>query len=203
MFIRFTCIILLFVVNTISFATSTILILGDSLSAGYGLESGKDWPSLLEHRLANSDYTVINASISGDTTSGGKARLEELLTTHQPAVLILALGGNDGLRGTDLGAIEDNLSAIIELAQQQDAQILLVGVQLPPNYGPAYTQAFFEMYPRLAEKYNTALVPFLLDGFAESWDYFQSDGIHPTEQAQPQIEENVWQELKNLISGGN
>lgn len=182
-------------------AASTILVFGDSLSAGYGLRTSDAWPSLLAEQLrtAKPGYTVINASISGETTAGGRTRLPAALAQHRPEILILALGANDGLRGLSLDAMRDNLQAMISAAQQARAKVLLVGMEIPPNYGPAFTAKFRTVFQDLAARNKTALVPFLLDGFGDKRDYFQADTIHPTAAAQPLILKNVWPKLRPLL----
>lgn len=179
-------------------ATDTILVVGDSISAGYGLAQGQSWPSLLEKRLREQrlDYSVVNASISGDTTAGGRSRIGAALDRARPTVVIIALGGNDGLRGLPIAALRDNLHAMIEAVRARKARVVLAGMKLPPNYGPDYTQAFEQSYAELARRHKAALVPFLLDGVAEKRELFQPDGIHPVAEAQPQILDNVWKVLK-------
>ncbi|MBE7422285.1 MAG: arylesterase [Zoogloeaceae bacterium] len=179
-------------------AAGTILVVGDSISAGYGLAQGQSWPSLLEKRLREQrlDYSVVNASISGDTTAGGRSRIGAALEQARPAVVIIALGGNDGLRGLPVAALRDNLDAMIAAARARKARVVLAGMKLPPNYGPDYTQAFERSYAELAKRHKAALVPFLLEGVAENREFFQPDGIHPVAEAQPIILENVWKVLK-------
>ncbi len=183
-------------------ASKTILVLGDSLSAEYGLARGKGWVTLLEQGLQQKKIpaTVINASISGDTTSGGKARLGTLLEKHHPDVVIIELGGNDALRGLSLKASEDNFKAMIDMVKAQHSKVLLAGMRIPPNYGPDYSERFFSMYGKLAKANKIALVPFLLEGIAEKESLFQADRIHPIAEAHPTILNNVWPHLLPLLS---
>lgn len=183
-------------------APKTILVLGDSLSAEYGLARGSGWVSLLEQRLQQKKlaFHVINASISGDTTSDGLARLPNLLNKYQPHIVIVELGGNDALRGLDLKASETYLRHIISTAQQAHAHVLLVGMRISPNYGPTYTKVFEAMYAKIAQTTGVAFVPFLLAGIASREDLFQNDRIHPTAAAHPYILDNIWTPLRSLIS---
>ncbi len=178
----------------------TLLVVGDSLSAAYGIESGAGWVSLLEKRLNRTDanWQVKNASITGETTGGALDRFPELLTRYQPDLIIIELGGNDGLRGFSPQRIRENLAAMIEQSQPE-AEILLVGMEIPPNYGKAYTTAFRKIFVNLAEDYDTALVPFLLAGVYDQKDLMQADGIHPEAEAQSQMLDNVWPELRPLL----
>ena len=183
----------------------TILVLGDSLSAGYGLPRNTGWVYLLEQRLAaqagslRSHYSVSNASISGDTTSGGVSRLPALLTRLHPVLVIVELGGNDALRGLPLTTTRSNLQTIVTTSRASGAQVLLVGMQIPPNYGQAYTQQFSALYADLAKRDGVSLVPFLLEGIADKPELFQADQIHPLPQAQPVLLDNVWKVLQPLI----
>ncbi|MGS0740574.1 arylesterase [Glaciimonas sp. GG7] len=181
-------------------ASKTVLVLGDSLSAEYGLARGSGWVALLEQRLQaqHMDINITNASISGETTSGGSARLPALLK-QRPDIVIIELGANDALRGLQLKATESNLRAMIVTAQKASAKVLLVGMRIPPNYGRDYTEKFFGLYSTLAKQTNVTLVPFLLEGIAEKPQLFQADRIHPTAQAHPIILNNVWQKLQPLI----
>lgn len=182
-------------------AAGNILVVGDSLSAGYGLGQGQSWPALLDRRLKEQrlDYSVVNASISGDTTSGGRSRIEAALAQSHPAIVIIALGGNDGLRGLPVPAMRDNLKAMIKAGQERRARVVLVGMKLPPNYGAEYTQSFERTYADLARQHKTALVPFLLNGVAEKRELFQADNIHPTAEAQAAMLDNVWKVLRPLL----
>jgi acyl-CoA thioesterase-1 len=182
-------------------AEKSILVVGDSLSAAYGIPRNRGWVALLEERLKgeHADYIVVNASISGETSAGGRVRLKPLLERHRPTVMILALGGNDGLRGAPPAQIGNNLGSMIKEAQAQAARVLLLGMKLPPNYGEDYTKGFEALFRDVAKTHRTALVPFLLEDFAEKPDFFQPDRIHPTEAAQPLILERVWPALKPLL----
>ncbi|MBS0553183.1 MAG: arylesterase [Proteobacteria bacterium] len=181
---------------------ASILVWGDSLSAGYGLKPGEAWPTLLQTRLAREGFRhqVVNASVSGETSAGGRSRLSAALAEHKPDILILELGANDGLRGLKPELLADNLRAMITAAQQVGARVLLVGMRMPPNYGPAYTRRFADTFADVARAQKVALVPFLMDGFADRPELFQADGIHPTAQAQPLIVDTVWQGLKPLLA---
>lgn len=182
-------------------AAATILVFGDSLSAGYGVPLEQGWVSLLERRLRDekSDYKLVNASISGETTAGGRSRIEAALKAQQPAIVIIALGANDGLRGQNLDTMRANLEAMILACRRSKTKVLLIGMRLPPNYGPAYTEKFHRVFVDIASARKLPFVPFLLDGFAEKREYFQADGIHPTAQAQSFIAETVWQALRPLL----
>jgi acyl-CoA thioesterase-1 len=182
-------------------ASKTVLVLGDSLSAEYGLARGTGWVALLQARLQTEkvDAVLQNASISGETTSGGLTRLPQLLQQH-PSVLVIELGANDGLRGLPLSATESNVKTMIIEAQRAKAKVLLVGMQLPPNYGPDYTKSFAAMYGKLAKESNVALTPFLLAGLEDKPEMFQSDRLHPVAAAQPQLLKNVWPQLKPLLT---
>ena len=182
-------------------AAGTILIVGDSISAGFGLDTRRGWVSLLEQRLSKEghDDKVINASISGDTSAGGLARLPALLAEHKPDVVIVELGGNDGLRGQLPAQLKQNLASMIEASQQAGAKVLLLGMQLPPNYGARYTQAFAAVYGELANEKKVALVPFFLEGVGGKPELMQADRIHPAAGAQGLLLDNVWPVLKPLL----
>lgn len=194
--------LILYCVGNAYSAPKTILVLGDSLSAEYGLARGTGWVSLLEQRIQEKKLhvRVINASISGDTTSGGLSRISDLLKKYQPTTVIIELGGNDGLRGLPLTASEKNFRSIISASKSAKANVLLVGMQIPPNYGRAYTDQFSAMYPKIAKATKISLVPFLLDGIANNADLFQADHIHLTAAAHPRMLDNVWPYLLPLIS---
>ena len=184
--------------------SATILVVGDSLSAEYGLKRGSGWVALLEARLAAEKIParLVNASISGDTTSGGRSRLPALLTQHKPDVVVIELGGNDALRGLPLTGTEDNLSTMVRAAQKAGARVLLLGMQVPPNYGTDYSNRFAGMFERVAKSTRSALVPFLLKGVADVDDaarWFQNDRIHPRAEAQPLMLANVWPELRKIL----
>ena len=183
-------------------AESVVLVLGDSLSAGYGLPAGRGWVDLLAQRVSRDSpgYRVVNASISGETTEGGRNRLAPLLARHRPAVVIVELGANDGLRGTDLAITRTHLRSIIESSQGAGARTLVIGMRIPPNYGPDYTTRFATLFGEVASETKSALVPFLMDGFAERRDLFQEDGIHPAVAAQPLMLDTVWPKLRPLLA---
>jgi acyl-CoA thioesterase-1 len=185
-------------------ATDRLLVVGDSLSAEYGLKRGSGWVQLLQERLTAQKVplTVVNASISGDTTSGGRSRLPALLKQHKPAIVIIELGGNDALRGLPLDMTRNNMSAMVQAAQAAGAKVLLLGMEMPPNYGARYAQQFRDLYTDTARQHKTALLPFFLKGVADGPDplqWFQSDRIHPNEKAQPLMLDNVWPALKPLL----
>ncbi len=183
-------------------ASKTVLVLGDSLSAEYGIARGAGWVTLLEQRLKAEriDANIINASISGETTSGGKARLPALLGQHRPSIVVIELGANDGLRGLALAAAEANLRAMIEESQKAKAKVLLVGMQIPPNYGREYADRFSGLFQKLSRETKVPLVPFLLEGIASKPQLFQSDRIHPLAEAQPIMLNNIWSHLKPLLA---
>jgi acyl-CoA thioesterase-1 len=182
-------------------APRTVVVLGDSLSAGYGLKVQEGWVTLLSQRLASEGYgyKVVNASVSGETTQGGLARLPRVLDLHKPAIVIIELGGNDGLRGLPLATSRENLRRSIELARNARARVVLVGMLIPPNYGKRYAEEFRDMFTTLAAKYSLALVPFLLDGVALQPDLMQDDGLHASAKGQPRMLDNVWPKLKPLL----
>lgn len=181
-------------------ATSTILVFGDSLSAGYGIRQNAAWPALLAKRLEGKrlDYSVVNASISGETTQGGRTRLEAALSKHAPQIVIIALGSNDGLRGLPIATMRDNLTAMVDSAQKKKAKVLIVGQRLPPNYG-AYATQFHGVFGEVAKARKAALVDFLLDGVATRRELFQADNLHPTAEAQPLLLDTVWRGLEPLL----
>lgn len=179
-----------------------LLVFGDSLSAAYGIDESEGWVELLRQRLDESGYPhrVVNASVSGETSTGGLARLPAVLENHEPDLVILELGGNDGLRGLPLDALRNNLIEMVEMSQKSGAQVLLTGIQIPPNYGPRYTVPFFELFGEVATEQGIALVPFLIDGIPQQPELMQRDGIHPRAEAQIMIVENVWPYLQPLLS---
>ena len=180
-----------------------LLVLGDSLSAGYGIPAEAGWVSLLQKRLDDKSgaWEVINASISGDTTGGGLNRLPAALQRHEPDIVVIELGGNDGLRGLSLSVMRNNLSQMVHLAREKGAQVLLLGVHLPANYGPRYGERFHRVFIEVAMKTKTPLVEFFLEGVAEDLALMQADGIHPSAAAQPRVLDNVWPKLETLING--
>lgn len=186
-------------------SAQTILVFGDSLSAGFGVPLGQGWVALLEQKLAqnklnHTSYKVINASISGETTSGGLARFNSALATHKPNIVILELGANDGLRGLPIIDMQANLNQMIAQAKTAKAKVLLLGMKIPPNYGLKYTKNFSDTYTSLAKQHNIALVPFLLEGVAGKPELIQTDGLHPIAAAQPQLLGNVWKVLAKLLN---
>lgn len=184
-----------------SATAGTVLIVGDSISAGFGLDARYGWASLLQTRLRQEgfDDKVVNASISGDTSAGGQARLPALLAAHKPAVVVLELGGNDGLRGQPPAQLRQNLASMVDQSRQAGAKVLLLGMQLPPNYGVRYTRAFAKVYEELAKDKQVALVPFFLEGVGGVPELMQADGIHPAQGAQQRLLENAWPVLKPLL----
>lgn len=181
---------------------NTLLVVGDSISAAYGIPSETAWVELLRERLSGQglDWQVVNASISGETTDGGLRRLPGLLEKNDPDIVVIELGGNDGLRGFPPNVIESNLAGMIELAQDSGAVPLLVGMQIPPNYGQRYTRMFADLFPTLSDRYGVPLVPFFLDGIYDQDGLMQGDGIHPTEEAQPLLLDNIWPRLEPLVA---
>lgn len=181
----------------------TLLVLGDSISAAYGMPPERGWVQLLASRLSQHqpDIEVVNASISGDTTQGGIARLPLLLQQHQPRWLLLELGGNDGLRGTPPGIIRKNLLRLVTLAQQSGAEVLLLGMRIPPNYGPVYAKKFADNYHWVAQQTATTLIPFFMQAVALRPELMQADGIHPNAEAQPLLLETLWPQLQPLLPG--
>jgi len=182
-------------------APKTLLVVGDSLSAEYGIARGAGWVSLLERKLAErrTDARVVNASISGETTSGGRTRLPALLTKHKPDIVVIELGANDGLRGLPVAAADANLRAMVDTARKAEAQVLLVGMRIPPNYGRDYADKFSAMYGRISRDEKVALAPFMLDGVADKADLFQADRLHPLASAHPAILNNIWPSLAPLL----
>jgi acyl-CoA thioesterase-1 len=180
--------------------SATLLILGDSLSAGYGIDIKKGWVNLLQQQI-DEDHTIINGSISGDTTGGGLSRLPALLAKHQPDYLLIELGGNDGLRGYPLNRIKQNIASIIKLSRAHNAQAVLLEIQIPPNYGKRYTEQFRRVYKSVAKEESVALIPFMLEEVMLDKTLMQEDGIHPNEAAQPIIAQATWQQLAPILDG--
>ncbi|MEX0740698.1 MAG: arylesterase [Pseudohongiella sp.] len=178
-----------------------VLVFGDSLSAAYRMDTNDGWVALLQQRLRDEGMSlrVVNGSVSGETTAGGLARLPAMLDGHEPDIVILELGGNDGLRGLPVSSIRQNLERMIQLSQQAGAEVILAGIQIPPNYGPRYTGPFYAQYQELADDYGLVLIPFLLDGIAENPALMQDDGIHPTAEAQPMVVDIVWPILQSVL----
>jgi acyl-CoA thioesterase I len=179
----------------------TLLVFGDSLSAAYGLQTDQGWVAQLQRRLQSQGYgyRVVNASVSGETTSGGRNRIERALSQHKPRLVVLELGANDGLRGLPVKETRDNLAFMVDAIRRSGARVLLLGIRIPPNYGPQYTQAFGDIYSRLAKEKKVPLLPFLLEGFALDERFMQPDGLHPNAQGQPLVLANVWPALKPLL----
>lgn len=199
--------IIVFVLSYCLFAFSpiihakTLLIVGDSLSAGYGLVAGEEWPALMQAQITQKypQYTIVNASVSGETSTGGLARFASLLEQHPAAIVIIELGANDGLRGQSLTQLHSNLASMIEQAQAASAKVLLLGMLVPPNYGKRYSDAFQKVYTDLQKQYQVAFVPFFLDGIAGDEDLLLSDNLHPNAKAQPLILKNIWQSVEDLL----
>lgn len=191
----------LLTLSSLTASARTLLVLGDSISAGWGVELEQGWVSLLQQRLVEREMAaaVVNASVSGETSSGGLARLPALLEAHQPDLLVLELGGNDGLRGTPLATMQQNLSQMIELGQAAGADVLLLGMRIPPNYGPRYTLGFEQVFTDLSAQYQVPLMPFFLEGVAGNPALMQDDGIHPRAEAQSQLLENAWPLLADWL----
>jgi len=198
--IRFLCAASLLAVAFTAQA-ATLLVFGDSLSAAYGIGAREGWVSLLEDRLKQEkfNYNVVNASISGETTSGGATRIEDALVRTRPQLVIIALGGNDGLRGLPATQIQANLTRMVETAKRRGAGVLLLGIRMPPNYGPQYTKEFEAVYRAVATRQKVPLVPFMLEGIADRRELMQPDNIHPTATAQPAILDTVWKRLRPLL----
>jgi acyl-CoA thioesterase I len=200
--IRILLFLLLLACESVSAAQQqTLLVFGDSLSAAYGLTTEQGWVALLQNRLRSEGYgyTVVNASVSGETTEGGRSRLPRALEQHKPSVVVLELGANDGLRGLPLQAARANLEAMISAIRQADAKVLLAGILIPPNYGPKYAEGFADMYRQLASELKLPFVPFLLEGIALDPRLMQEDGYHPKAEGQPLVLENVWPHLLPLL----
>lgn len=179
--------------------STTLLVWGDSLSAAYGIPVEKGWVNLLQEKLGDK-YKVVNGSISGETSAGGLTQLPDALKEFKPDYMLLELGANDGLRGIALDEMHSNLEQMIKLAQDAGAKVVLIGIKLPPNYGPAFNDKFDAVYTELAKQYDLPLVPFLLEGVAEDWDLMQADGLHPVAEAEPKVLENVWKVLEGVLN---
>lgn len=195
------CVLVLVLAAPAFAAAATILVFGDSLSSAYGIERSRGWATLMQQRLDEKrfNYKIVNSSISGETTAGGASRLAGALATHRPAIVIIALGANDGLRGLSLDAMRVNLETMVRSSRKSGARVLLVGMRLPPNFGPEYTEKFQQVYRDIAARERVPSVPFLLEGFAEKPEFFQPDGIHPSVPAQALVLENVWRGLVPLL----
>ena len=179
----------------------TVLVLGDSISAAYGIQREQGWVALLQNRLStlSDTHKVVNASISGETTGGGLARLASMLKIHHPDIVILELGGNDGLRGYPIESIVQNMQQLVTMSQQAGARVVILGMRIPPNYGVRYTEAFYEIYQSLGKSSKAILIPFFMAGIGDQPTYMQNDGVHPTSEAQQILLENVWQLLSSLF----
>lgn len=179
----------------------SIVVLGDSISAGYGIDVGQGWVALVQNKLKEQlkDYSVDNESISGDTSAGGLARLDDVLSRHKPSVLIIELGANDGLRGLSPAILKNNLADIVLRAQKSGARVLLLSMRIPPNYGKRYTEMFYDVFPQLSKELNVPYVPFILEDVALAKELMQEDGLHPNEKAQAVIVEKIWPHLQKLI----
>jgi len=182
-------------------AAQTVLVFGDSISAAYGLPMNTGWVALLQQRLAKvaPNYKVVNASISGETAAGGRRRIDAALTQHAPNIVVVELGGNDGLRGGRIDALQSDLESIVTASLKRNARVLLVGMRIPPNYGADYVDRFAGVYPAIAKKHRVALVPFLFEGFGDRAEFFQGDGIHPTQPAQTVMLDTVWKALEPML----
>jgi acyl-CoA thioesterase-1 len=199
--VALTTVTLLLAGRAVADSAYTLMVYGDSLSAAYGIEESEGWVELLAQKLDSEGYPyrVINGSVSGETTTGGLSRLPAMLDSYRPDLVILELGGNDGLRGLPLNAIRDNLVAMVELSRETGAEVLLAGIQIPPNYGPRYTEPFYQQYSEIAAQLELPLIPFLIDGIPQQPELMQNDGIHPKAEAQGMILENVWPVLAPLL----
>jgi acyl-CoA thioesterase I len=197
------CVLVLVLAAPAFAPAATILVFGDSLSSAYGIERSRGWATLMQQRLDEKrfNYKIVNSSISGETTAGGASRLAGALATHRPAIVIIALGANDGLRGLSLDAMRLNLETMVRSSRKSGARVLLVGMRLPPNFGPEYAEKFQQVYRDIAARERVPAVPFLLEGFAEKPEFFQTDGIHPAVPAQALVLENVWRGLAPLLEG--
>lgn len=200
--VRCLCLLVLMSAAPAAVRASTIMVLGDSLSSAHGIDERQGWVNLLRQKLAENGYpqSVVNASISGDTTQDALSRVDAAIDRHRPDIVIVELGGNDGLRAFPIQAIRRNLSRILQIIRESSAKIVLAGIRMPPNYGPAYADAFAQLYPDLAARFHAALVPFFMDGVALNPDLMQSDGIHPNARGQPLLLANVWPVLQPLLS---
>jgi acyl-CoA thioesterase-1 len=198
--LRFLVAIVISLVS-VSAVGKSIIVLGDSISAAYGIELGQGWVALVQEKLQEnySDFTVINESISGDTSAGGLARIESVLSRHKPSVLIIELGANDGLRGLSPNVLKNNLAEIALRAQKSSANVLLLSMRIPPNYGKRYTEMFYNVYPQLSKELSVPYVPFILEDVALVKDLMQADGLHPNEKAQAMIAEKIWPHLVKLL----
>ncbi|MDA1342561.1 MAG: arylesterase [Methyloglobulus sp.] len=192
---------MVFALVSVSAAAKSIVVLGDSLSAAYGIEVGQGWVALIQNKLQKqySDYTINNESISGDTSAGGLARIDDALTRHKPSIVVIELGANDGLRGLSPAILKSNLAEITRRAQKYGAKALLLSMRIPPNYGKRYTEMFYNVYPQLSKELGVSYVPFILEDVALAKQLMQADGLHPNEKAQAMIVEKIWPHLVKLL----
>jgi len=199
--IRFLVAMIVLMVPQAAMAKSVIVVLGDSISAGYGIEIGQSWVSLVQKKLlaTNNCCTIANESISGDTSAGGLARIDRILTAHQPKILLIELGANDGLRGLPPALLKTNLAEIVRRAQKAGAKVMLLSMRIPPNYGKRYVDMFYNVYPQLSKELGVSIIPFILEDVALVKELMQQDGLHPNAKAQPLIADKVWQHLQPFL----
>lgn len=197
---RFFFVLIVLFMSASALAESKIVVLGDSISAGYGIEIGQGWVALVQKKLPPATrYTLVNESISGDTSAGGLTRIDRILAQHQPEILLIELGANDGLRGLPPALLKNNLAEIVRRSQNKGAKVLLLSMRIPPNYGKRYVQMFYDVYPQLARELDVTAIPFILEDVALVKDLMQPDGLHPNAKAQPLIADKVWQQLQPLL----
>ena len=199
--LRYLFAVILLLMSTAALAKENIVVLGDSISAGYGIEVGQGWVALVQKKLiaANACCTMVNESISGDTSAGGLARIDRILTVHRPKILLLELGANDGLRGLPPAQLKNNLMEIVRRAQNSGSQVILLSMRIPPSYGKRYVEMFYSVYPQIAKELNISSIPFIMEDIALVRDLMQADGLHPNAKAQPIIADKVWHQLQPSI----